>query len=173
MRSIDVRPLPDHALLARYAAGHGYTDCFATELDQTVPFGEFVEAFYTSWLFKLERLILAGLFACPSSDAEAAELAAGTREAFAAWTVEARADAQILLCDLPGRTRSWLMVEALGDARTRLFFGSAIVPAHPEREGRAALGAGFRALLGFHRLYARALLWAAAGRLARRHESAT
>ncbi len=168
MRPIEACPLPPRALLARYTADNGYTDCFTTALDRPVTLGELVEAFYTSWLFRLERAILATLFACPSTDAEAAELAAGVRERFAAWTVEARADDQVLLCDLRGRTRSWLMVEATDGNVTRLRFGSAIVAAHPQRRGRAALGAGFRALLGFHRLYSRALLGAAARRLERR-----
>ncbi len=168
MPSIEACPLPSHALLTRYAAGNGYTDCFTIAIDRPVALAGFIEAFYTTWLFKLERAILAGLFACPSTDAEASELAAGVREAFAAWTVEARADDQILLCDLPGRTRSWLMVENRETTRSRLYFGSAITPAHPERQDRAALGAPYRALLGFHRLYARALLRVAAGRLVRR-----
>ena len=172
MRSIEPSPLPAQALLARYADGSGYSDCFTTALARAVTLDAFIENFYTSRLFKLERAILATLFACPSTDAEAAELAAGERERFAAWTVEARAGDQILLCDLRARTRSWLMVESLSAPGTRLFFGSAIVPAYPEREGRAALGAGFRALLGFHRLYSRALLHAAARRLERAAEPA-
>lgn len=173
MQSIEPCPLPAPALLVRYAGGNGYTDCFTTVLARRVALADFIDAFYTSWLFKLERAVLAGLFARPSTDAEAAELAAGNAERFAAWTVEARAADQILLCDLRGRTRSWLMVEARNTARTRLYFGSAIVPAHPERHGHAALGAGFRALLGLHRLYSRALLHAAARRLERANESAS
>ena len=168
MRSIEKSPLPPRAQLARNAAGNGYTDCFKTALDCDARLADFIEAFYTTPLFRLERAILAGFFACPSSDADAVELAAGRRERFAAWTVEARAVDQILLCDLQGRTRSWLRVDTPDASGTLLYFGSAIVPAHPERHGRAALGAGFRALLGFHRLYSRALLGAAARRLERR-----
>lgn len=173
MRSIEPRPLPAHALLARYAGGSNYIDGFSTALARPVTLGAFIEAFYTSWLFKLERAVLAGLLACPSTDAEAAELAAGKRERFAAWTVEARTDTQILLCDLRGRTRSWLMVESGAAPGTRLYFGSAIVSANPGRSGRAAPGTGFRALLGFHRLYSRALLHAAAHRLERAPEAAS
>lgn len=165
MQAITPAALPADALLARYAGGNGYSDCFTTALVRSVTLGEFIEAFYTSRLFKLERAVLATLFACPSTDAEAAGLATGRRNRFAAWTVEARARDQILLCDLRGRTRSWLKVESSAAPGTRLFFGSAIVPAHPARSGRAALGTGFRALLVIHRLYSRALLRAAARRL--------
>jgi hypothetical protein len=45
---------------------------------------------------------------------------------------------------------------------TRLFFGSAVVPAHP---GKAALGFTFTVLLGFHKLYSQTLLHAARKRL--------
>ena len=78
-------------------------------------------------------------------------------DAFAAWRVEDRAEDQLLLCDLPGRTRSWLMAASEG-TRTLLYFGSAIVPLSP----------GYRALLGFHKLYSRVLLRAAKSRLERR-----
>jgi hypothetical protein len=63
-----------------------------------------------------------------------------------------------------GSTRSWLMSvadPAAPSPTTRLYFGSAIIP----RKGAAGLGVGFRAMVPFHRLYARALLKAAARRL--------
>ena len=159
MRSVEPCPLPAHALLARHAGGGGYTDGFTTTLARAVTLAAFVEAFYTSWLFRLERAVLARLFACPSTDAEAAELASGKRQRFAAWTVEARGDDQILLRDRRGRTRSWLMVDGAQAGPTRLYFGSAIEPVRP--------GSSIRALLGLHRFYSRALLRAAARRLER------
>jgi hypothetical protein len=69
----------------------------------------YVEAFYTTPLFKVERLLLAWFAARPSTDAEAQRLAAGEIATFAAWSVEAREADQLLLCDFKGRTRSWLM----------------------------------------------------------------
>jgi hypothetical protein len=78
--------------------------------------------------------------------------------------VEAREPAQVLLCDLHGRTRSWLMVAAR-DGATQLFFGSAVVPLVDKRSGRKRLGFAFHALMGFHKLYSRLLLSAAAQRL--------
>ena len=104
----------------------------------------------------------------PSTDAEAHELAVGERDAFAAWTVENRTDNQLLMCDLYGRTRSWLMVaheSTGGNAVTRLYFGSAVVPTRQPTSNRPIMGFQFKALLGFHRLYSRLLLLAAMRRL--------
>lgn len=158
-------PLPPGALLARYRdAGH-YTDCYALDVAPPVSHTAYVEAFYTSWLFRLERRVLA-VVAHPSSDAEASQLAAGTRATFAAWRVEARTAEQLLLCDVNGRTRSWLMTTAENaDAGGTLYFGSAIVPARHCGEAAAALEFPYRQLLGFHRVYSRALLRVAAARL--------
>jgi hypothetical protein len=165
MNPITTSPLPQHALLARYAGNGGYTDCYATDLPGTVSHAEFVAAFYTTWLFKLERAILKWLVAKPSTDDEAVELAQGARHSFAAWTVEDSAPNQLLLRDVLGNTRSWLMVEPHHDGGvTRLYFGSAVVP-RAVHDGRPRLGVSFRALLGFHRRYSRALLAAARARL--------
>lgn len=127
----------------------------------------FVEAFYTTALFKLERAILAAFAARSSTDAEARRLGEGRVESFAAWRVEGRAPDQLLLADFAGRTRSWLMVAPVEGANqgTRLYFGSAVVPRVDRRTGERTMGGAFRALLGFHRLYSRQLLKAARSRI--------
>lgn len=152
--------LPAGALLARYSGGRGYADCLVVTVPGRVTQAAFVEAFYTTALFRLERLVLAALLRRPSTDRQARALAAAETEAFAAWTVEARAPDQILLCDFLGSTRSWLM-SAPDPASTTLWFGTAVVP----RGRGGGLGAGFRLMLPFHRLYARALLRAAVRRV--------
>lgn len=162
-RVVEADP-PPGALLNRYGAGGGYTDCFLATIPRPVAQAAYVEAFYTTALFKLERLILAVLVGRPSTDLEARGLAAGESERFAAWTVEAREKDQILLCDFMGSTRSWLMSvpdAASPTGATRLYFGSALVP----RTGHKGLGIGFRAMVPLHRLYARALLRSAVRRL--------
>nr|WP_297356212.1 hypothetical protein [uncultured Caldimonas sp.] len=164
MASILPCPLPEQALLRRYGADGAYTDCYVTALPGHVTHADYVEAFYTTRLFKLERWVLSWLVKRPSTDAQARELALGTSAGFAAWSVEAREPAQVLLCDLHGRTRSWLMVAAR-DGTTQLFFGSAVVPLVDKRSGRKRLGFAFHALMGFHKLYSRLLLSAAAQRL--------
>lgn len=157
MSAIEPCPLPEAALLQSYRQGGAYTDCFATNLPLAVTHEQYVAAFYTTFVFKAERLILKYAVARPSTDEEARQLAAGTRERFAAWDVEKRAANQLLLCDMHGNTRSWLMVEPTA-AGTRLYFGSAVVAAAMERPS-------FNALLGFHKLYSRVLLRAARQRL--------
>lgn len=162
--------LPEEALLTKYARGGAYTDCYAAEVARAVSHAEFVEAFYTGPLFKMERRLLAWFASRPSTDAQAKELAAGAAGTFAAWRVEERSANQLLMCDFTGRTRSWLMVAPAGTGsspRTRLYFGSAVVPVIDTQSGQAMLGFSFKALLGFHRLYSRALLSAARSRLTR------
>jgi hypothetical protein len=170
MATIRSCQLPPDALLNRYLVSGTYADCYVTEVRHRVSHAEFVEAFYTTAVFKLERLILRLFVARPSTDTQARQLARGELSAFAAWSVEGRAPNQLLLCDLSGRTRSWLMVAAPEKADftgTRLYFGSAVVPARSLKTGRTSLGPVFSALLGFHRLYSRVLLRAAGRRLSR------
>ena len=169
MSSVQVCAVPQQALLAKYAQGGNYTDCYAGEVARAVSHADYVEAFYTTTLFKLERLLLAWFASKPSTDAQARELAAGVLGAFAAWRVEERSANQLLMCDLSGRTRSWLMVSPADSGNstfTRLYFGSAVVAVVDKQSGQATLGFAFKALLGFHKLYSRALLSAACSRLA-------
>ena len=164
--------LPTEALLGAYRAT-GYTDCYVTAIGRDVSHAEYVEAFYTTTPFRLERLILKWSVAKPSTDADVRDLAMGTVDAFAAWHVEGRARDQLLLCDFQKRTRSWLMVAPSEDGAhrgTRLYFGSAVVPQQRAQGGRASLGFVFTALLGFHKLYSRILLRAAWRRLAARND---
>lgn len=170
MSTIHPCELPEGALLSQYAGTGSYADCYAVEVLQSVSHIQFVEAFYTTAVFKIERFILGAAVSRPSTDAEVGQLARGEVNAFAAWTVEGRADHQLLLCDFAGRTRSWLMVVPArngGAVRTRLYFGSAVVPARAKGDGRSDMGWVFRALLGFHKLYSRVLLRAAVSRLSR------
>lgn len=157
---ISETPLPPGALLARYGGAGGYADCFTLAVPGRVTQAAFVEAFYTTPLFRLERLVLALLVARPSTDRAARALAAGESDRFAAWTVEGRTEDQILLCDFLGSTRSWLSTAPGSEGTTILHFGTAVVP----RKGRG-MDPGFRVMLPLHRLYARALLRAAARRV--------
>ncbi len=164
-------PVPAHALHAHYASKGAYLDCYATGIEQVVTHAQFIEAFYTTWLFRLERWILAWSVRKPSTDAQARELSLAQREAFAAWTMEARDENQLLMCDFLGHTRSWLMV-APRESGTTLYFGSVVTSRTDPRTGEQALGRTYRLLLGFHKLYARALLAAARGKLRRTRYSA-
>ena len=155
--------VPPDTLLANWRCTGAYVDCYVTESERAIALPEYVEAFYTTPLFKVERLILRLLVSRPSSDKDARALAAGNANTFAAWKVEERRADQILLADVSGNTRSWLMVAPASDGqRTRLYFGSAVVPG-----STGELGWPFRLLLGFHKRYARALLRAAQRRLSK------
>ncbi len=161
-----VRPveLPANSPLFGYRRDGGYADCYVTRVSGTVSQAMFVEAFYTSALFKIERALLAFLARRPATDTDAAALAAGTVSDFSAWTVETQSSEQLLLRDFMGKTRSWLMVSA-NNGDTDLYFGSAVVARQRSGSKKHGLGLIFHALLGFHRLYARLLLGAAASRI--------
>jgi hypothetical protein len=165
--------LPDNALLTDYTRKRAYTDCFTTRVTGAVTLADFVTAFYTTWLFKLERKVLGWLVSRSSTDEEASQLAAGREDTFAAWFVEQRIEDQLLMCDFRGQTRSWFMVmpaEDVSATQTELYFGSAVIPDENSdgKTGTPRFGRGFRLLLGFHKLYSRALLAAARSRLGSR-----
>ncbi|MFK8032204.1 MAG: hypothetical protein AB8G18_18400 [Gammaproteobacteria bacterium] len=168
MPKVQTYNLPEEALLNRYAKSGAYTDCYCVELPFYVSHEQYVLAFYSTGLFKLERLVLKLALKGPSTDEQASALALGNTDEYAAWTVEDRCRNQLLLCDIHKRTRSWLMTEAIEGSETqdtRLFFGSAVVPVRSRRTGKESLGFVFKALLGVHRLYSVALLSSAARKL--------
>lgn len=173
-----IRPceIPDGALLRKYSEAGAYADCYAADIAISVSQVEYVEAFYSTWVFRMERQLLAWFVSKPSTDQQASALAAGELESFAAWRVEGRTVDQLLMCDFQGRTRSWLMSAAAsnnGSTGTRLYFGSAVVPVENPKTGQKTMGFAFRALLGFHTLYSRVLLRAAVSRLRRRRAAGT
>lgn len=161
--------LHTNALLSACRAEGAYVDCYCIDSPWRVSQAEYVEAFYTTAVFRVERLVLRWVLSKPSSDRDARLLAEGARETFAVWQVEARDADQLLLADVTGRTKSWLMSAPVGDGHgnaTRLYFGSAVMPARHRATGERRLGPVFHALLGFHQCYSRVLLTAARARLA-------
>ena len=164
MTPLDAPP-PADSLLAHLAAERSaFADAYTLQLPRTVSLAEFVEAFYTTRLFKVERALLA-LFGKPSSDAMARAVARGDGQRLAVWTIEAREGDELLMHEDSGATRSWFKAQAVAGGGTTLWFGSAVVPRRQGPGGEARFGRIFRALLGFHRWYSRALLAAAARRL--------
>jgi hypothetical protein len=169
MHVMALTELPQGALLQAYRDRRAYTDAFRIDLPFAVTLADYIDAFYTTWLFKLERLVLATLVAKPSTDAEARALAQGERTRFAAWTTDTREAGQIVMRDYQSKTCSWLMCAPLDGGSTRIYFGSAVVAERIRSDGTSDLGAGFNQLIGFHRLYSVALLKAAAARLRSRN----
>lgn len=176
MNRIQAQPAPPDALLHGWGPAGTFRDGYALLQPGVVTLPAFIEAFYTTPLFKTERALIGLLVRLPASDAQAAALARGERSAFSAWRVAARRPDELLMADISQRTCSWLAVrpaapDASGAPRTWLLFGSAIQP-RPPRPGAPAdapphFGPLFGPLLGFHAWYSRALLAAAARRLAR------
>jgi len=157
-------PLPADSLLARLADERGaFADAYTLRLPRAVSLAEFVEAFYTTRLFKVERGLIA-LFGRSSSDAMARAVARGEGVRLAVWTIEARKPDELLMHEDSGATRSWFKAEP-GAGGTTLWFGSAVVPRRRGPGGEPRFSWIFHALLGFHRWYSRALLSAAARRL--------
>ena len=173
MVPIQKSPIPANTFLASYSIAGGYVDCYCTEIPGQISFSEYIRSFYTTLLFRLERLLLKLAVSKPSTDKEAENLADGDINMFAAWRVEKRTENELLMCDFRGRTRSWLMVTPVNTAyraRTRLYFGSIIVPVRNPKTGEMSLGPVFQALLGFHKIYSILLLFSAA-RNVKHHDS--
>lgn len=170
MQPVTQQALADDALLKTWRGGRHperwgrYGDCFSILIERPVSLAEFVVAFYTTPLFRLERAILRFLASSPSTDEELRLLIAGARSTFAAWELSARTETQLLMSDRYGRTRSWFRVTPQAAGGTLLQFGSAVA-AKPGAESSSEMSTGFNALLGFHRLYSRLLLKAARRRL--------
>jgi hypothetical protein len=153
--------LPKSACLNDYEHRAGvYTDCFQTELPKGGTLESYINAFFNTWLFRIERMILSTAAKKPVSDEDIARLAQGTSNTMSAWQVERR-DADQILLEVPQTPiRTWLMRSGEGE-KTQLYFGSAILPDAVDRNGNAKMPFLFHALLGFHKLYARALLFSA------------
>lgn len=172
MPAVVQQTLTDDALLKSWRGGPhperwgNYGDCFCVPIDRPVSLAEFVGAFYTTPLFRIERAILRVLAASPSTDEEIPRLLAGSRTTFAAWELSARTETQLLMSDRYGKTRSWFRVIPQASGGTLLQFGSAVA-AKPGANGKSGMSGGFHALLGFHRLYSRLLLQSARKRLIR------
>ena len=166
--AVPIEP-PEGSLLLQLQRSGSYADCYTIQIPIAVTQREYVEAFYTTPLFKAERFVLRLLARKPSSDQDAKDLALGKKDTFAVWHVAERSPEQLLLTDQTGRTSSWLMAApeptATAAAATRLFFGSAVTSRTNRRTGKQEFGSVFHALLGLHKLYSRQLLQAAASRL--------
>ena len=169
MFSIEKCTVIPNSLLASYAE-NGYADSYCTDLPGHISMEGYVFSFYTTALFKLERFILTWTVLKPSNDLQAKELMDGKTDKFAAWTIEARKENELLMCDMLKRTRSWFMVNHTGTKdtpRTQLYFGTGIAPATRGATVKTSIGLFFILLLPFHKLYSVFLLLFAKRRLSR------
>lgn len=156
--------IPKDSFLDAYASLPGcHTDCFSVGVSDPVTLPDFIGAFFTSPVFRLERWVLAVFAAAKTTDMDIGNLASGKSDRLAMWVVEARKCDQIILAVGSGPIRSWLMVapnpnHAQGAI---LHFGSVVLPMTDAANGTPKIGLVFRLFLGFHKFYSRILLWSA------------
>ncbi len=163
MSTINKCDVPEDSLLDTYATElNAYADCYYCELQGRVSLEAYINAFYKTPLFKLERFLLKLFASASSTDQDVVALASNQSNYFALWKLTERTETQILLN--AGRTSSWLSIHPQ-EKGTRLYFGSAVTAKFHKQNGKTEMGFLFSALLGFHDLYSRALLWSAKRRL--------
>ena len=134
-RGLPPQPLP---------GGAGFADCYVTEVPGAISQAAFIEAFYTSPLFKVERTILKYFVAKPATDADARQLAEGVATRFSAWNVEGQSRSELLLSDL--QRSHEVLAHGVADGRARslvqhaalLWFCRRAAPTH--RNGQTGHG---------------------------------
>lgn len=169
MPKVFTTELPKSALSSSYKAQGAFVDCYYLDILQDISLDKYIQAFYTTPLFKLERSLLSLATFKRANDDGAVELSLGKSEHYSIWTVEGRESNQIMLRDFSGNTRSWLMVEdKKNEIGTRLYFGSVVVPKDRKNNGQASFGKLFHFLGSFHKIYSKALLSAAYRKLLNR-----
>jgi len=173
MPKVIASELPSHALSTSYKEQGAFVDCYYIDITKDISLDKYIQAFYTTAIFKLERSLLSlATFKCTKDD-EAIELSLEKSDSYSIWTVEGRQSNQIMLRDFTGNTRSWLMVEKSsgsdsnrdGGISTRLYFGSVVVPKGVTESGQGSFGVLFHLFGKFHQLYSKALINAAYRRL--------
>ena len=169
MMSVNMAPNPEDGFLKDYDAIDGaHTDCFCTDIECLVTLEDFITAFFSTPIFKLERLLLRIFVGAKTTEEDVAALASGEASSFATWETEKRNQTQISLAVHNSPIRTWLKVEPKPEtSTTQLYFGSAVLPTLKDHSGRPKLGVFICALMGFHMLYSRILLWSAKRRLMR------
>ena len=169
MPKVIASELPTHALSAPYQEQGAFVDCYYIDIAKDISLDEYIQAFYTTSIFKLERSLLSLAMLKRTKDDEAVELSRGRSDNYSIWTVEGRESNQIMLRDFTGNTRSWLMVEKSSGSEisTRLYFGSVVMPKGKVENVQASFGVLFHLFGKFHQVYSRALLNAAYRKLLR------
>ena len=116
LTSVHQCAFPLDAALGAYASQGAYADCYAVVLPRVVTQAEYVEAFYTTAVFKVERWLIATFLSRPSTDSQARQLAQGGLSTFAAWSVEQQQPDQLVLAARQLELGEDEVVEALRNA---------------------------------------------------------
>ncbi|RVU83450.1 hypothetical protein EOL70_17145 [Leucothrix sargassi] len=161
--------IPSESLVMKYLKDGAFVDCYCLDIQKAVTLECYIEAFYTTTVFKIERTLLSVATFKFASDNDAASLAEGSSDKYSIWSVERRDPNQVVLCEFTKSTRSWLMVESsrADEGKTRLYFGSVVIPREVSETGEPTFSFVFHLLGYFHKLYSKALLGAAHRKLMR------
>ena len=180
MRKPDVMSLssgsePEGAFISQYSTTHGgYSDCYYVDIQKDVALSDYILAFFSTPIFRMERLILNLVPSGRSNEQCVLDIASGTGDKMAGWKTEKRDENQLLLAVGDGPIRTWLMVQGKQSSETtptkttRLYFGSAVLPTSMTKDGRPKLAIVFKLFSGLHIFYSRLLLWWAARDLRRK-----
>ncbi len=134
------------------------TDAFRCKVDFSVNLEHFIQAFFDSSVFRLERLLIQILTRKQADLTQVKKLASGTDKTFAVWQVAQRSNFEILMKVGTGPIRSWLAAYPDQDGGTSLYFGSAVLPTKGDKNGNQQVGFLFQATVWFHEFYSRLLL---------------
>jgi len=162
--TIQATEIPSSALLYGHVERGEYADAFYTDITYSADLSEYIRAFYSSRVMRVERFILK-FIGKPSSADQVEKLATGEISELAVWSVAERRKNEILLPDSYDRTCSWLMVSYPSTGKTRLHFGTGVHRMRQQGEGATSLNLFFRATIGFHLLYSKVLLRSARNQL--------
>lgn len=157
--------VPEGSFLKAYEGREGCeTDCFQADVPGHPDIDRFVHIFFDTWVFRIERRLLALLGEDYATSEDVAALAGRSSDTLAAWTVQDRSADEIILAFKRPRGRTWLQATQLDGSlgSTRLRFGSALLPNIDSEGQTASISWGLKIGLPLHRLYARLLLAAAA-----------
>ncbi len=163
--------IPPQSAFARYLEVPGaYADCYAIKVKGAAKLEGYTNAFFSTWLFRLELLVLRLFGSSNVTEQDRENLARGASDQFGLWRVETRDQDEMVLSVGDGPIRTWLRVQPDRDdpSATLLVFGSAVLPRHQNRDGTQRLDRITQALTPIHQAYSILLLRAAAQRWARR-----
>jgi len=170
MPRADKSAIPTHSFMQPFTEIEGCSaDAFKSSVEFPVALEEFIQAFFGSTAFQMERTLLKIMGKPYVSPADIKALAAGQQAQFAIWQVKERSDHEIMLKVGDGPIRSWLMVLPEQNGKTSLYFGSAVLPQGKTKNGTPQIGFLFRTLIGFHNFYSRLLLNSAIKKLIQTH----
>ncbi|MTI09151.1 hypothetical protein [Curvivirga aplysinae] len=168
MTEVKETAIPLNSFMNFYHESPGHhADAFVGQIDGIVTLEDYILAFFDSPIFRIERSILSLFLLRRIKQSEIKELASGRSQQFALWKTKKRNEEELLLEVGDSQIRTWFHTEQEQSNKTKLYFGSAIVPDTTSKNAKEGIGFTFRFFMGFHKLYSRILLQSALKKLKR------